>query len=263
MVLVHPELRADGGLLVRDRPAPGSQACPSTSRLASDVDSGDRLRRRPVPGRRRRRRGARLVQQGCSASPCGWCYADDPTRRPANLAFTGPDVPMAFADGYPLHLTTRGVAGRPERRGSRTGPMADQGPLPMVRFRPNLVVSGRRAVGRGRLAAAADRRRRLPLGQGLRRCAIPTTDPSTAVRVHEPTATLAEFRRWDGAVWFGMNLVPRHPGRDDPRRRRGRGAGVRGRPRRSAALVLGGQRGGAGRGRSRRPRSTRSRPRWR
>ena len=29
---------------------------------------------------------------------------------------------------------------------------------------------------------------------------------------HEPTRTLAEHRRWDGKVWFGINLIPEGPG---------------------------------------------------
>ena len=48
--------------------------------------------------------------------------------------------------------------------------------------------------------------------KGCDRCAIPTTDEETAVRGKEPTYTLAQHRRWDGAVWFGMNLVPLTPG---------------------------------------------------
>ena len=32
------------------------------------------------------------------------------------------------------------------------------------------------------------------------------------MRYKEPTYTLARHRRWDGAVWFAMNLVPETPG---------------------------------------------------
>jgi uncharacterized protein YcbX len=48
--------------------------------------------------------------------------------------------------------------------------------------------------------------------KGCARCAIPTTDHLSAFRYKEPTATLARHRSWDGAVWFGMNLVPQTPG---------------------------------------------------
>ena len=107
----------------------------------------------------------------------------------------------------------------------------------MVRFRPNLVVAGGTAW-------AEDGWRRLRIGdavfravKGCDRCAIPTTDEDTAVRRKEPTYTLARHRRWDGAVWFGMNLVPETPGRDPARRRRGRAARGGRRSRRPAALT--------------------------
>ena len=82
----------------------------------------------------------------------------------------------------------------------------------MVRFRPNLVVSGGEAW-------AEDGWRRLRIGEavfravkGCDRCVVAATDAETALRGKEPTATLARHRRWDGAVWFGMNLVPETPG---------------------------------------------------
>ena len=89
--------------------------------------------------------------------------------------------------------------------------MAAQGPLPMVRFRPNIVVAGAPAW-------ADDGWHRIRIGDGVyravkgcARCTIPTTDHETAERFKEPTATLARLRRWDGAVWFGTNLVCETP----------------------------------------------------
>jgi uncharacterized protein len=35
-----------------------------------------------------------------------------------------------------------------------------------------------------------------------------TIDPDTAKRGHEPLFALARHRRWDGKVWFGVNLIP-------------------------------------------------------
>jgi uncharacterized protein YcbX len=40
---------------------------------------------------------------------------------------------------------------------------------------------------------------------------LTTIDPDTAVKGKEPIATLARSRRWDGKVWFGMNLIPDLP----------------------------------------------------
>ena len=210
MVLLHPQLREDGGLLVRDTDRTDADE------LRVDVPSGADLV--PVSLFGNTPFLAALAEESAHAwfskavgEPVRLVHADDPSRRPANPDYAGPDVPMAFADGFPLHLTAEESLSDLNDR-IRQGPMADQGPLPMVRFRPNVVVSGAAAW-------AEDGWRRLRIGDGLyrsvkgcARCAIPTTDELTAERFKEPTATMARFRRWDGAVWFGTNLVCDTPG---------------------------------------------------
>ncbi len=48
---------------------------------------------------------------------------------------------MAFQDGYPVHVTTSASLDR-LNEWIAAGPRADEGNLPMIRFRPNVVVSG-------------------------------------------------------------------------------------------------------------------------
>jgi uncharacterized protein len=93
-----------------------------------------------------------------------------------------------------------------------TGPNAHEGPIPMARFRPSLVV-------RGAPAWAEDGWRRVRVGdavfravKGCDRCVMTVVDPDTAVTGKEPLATLARHRRWDGVPWFAMNLIPDTPG---------------------------------------------------
>jgi uncharacterized protein len=210
MLLVHPELRADGGLVVRDTSGSG------LGTLTVDVPPGDDLV--PVslfddPPFLAAVAAPEAHEWFSKAvgEPVRLVHAGDPSRRPANPAYAGPDVPMAFADGYPLHLASeQSLADLNDR--ILEGPMANQGPLRMVRFRPNVVVSGSPAW-------AEDGWRRLRIGEGVfrsvkgcARCTIPTTDEVTAERGKEPTATMARFRRWDGQVWFGTNLVCDTPG---------------------------------------------------
>lgn len=86
-------------------------------------------------------------------------------------------------------------------------------PLPMNRFRPNLVVRG------AETAFAEDTWKVIRIGDVLfdvvkpcARCAITTTDQATAERGKEPLRTLATFRQQERGVMFGQNVVHRGKG---------------------------------------------------
>ena len=201
LLLVRPELE-DGGLLVR---AEGRPDLHVTVPEVPDVKV-------TVFGR------APLA--ACQADPAAhaWfsellgvparlVYQDEPTRRRLNPDFGEPDDSAAFQDGYPLMMTTAASLAALNELIS-AGPRADEGPLPMIRFRPSVVVDGSAAWeedGWRRLRIGAARFR---VVKGCDRCVIPTTDPDTVARGKEPIATLAKHRRWDGATWFGMQLIP-------------------------------------------------------
>lgn len=207
LLLITPRLREDGGLevaapdrpaLIVARPTGGDQVMVTIFGRTpfATAAAGD---------------GAHQWFSVLLGEPVRLVYADDPRRRLANPAFAGPGVPMALGDGYPVLVTTE-VSLAALNHQIADGNRAAEGPLPMVRFRPNLVVSGGAAW-------TEDGWRRLRIGKavfravkGCDRCAIPATDAETALRGKEPTATLARHRRWNGAVWFGMNLVPETPG---------------------------------------------------
>lgn len=142
--------------------------------------------------------------------PARLVYLDDPTRRATNPARTLPTDRVSFADGYPLLLTTEASLAALNDY-IAAGPRASEGPLPMTRFRPSVVV-------RGGEAWAEDDWRVIRIGQvqfravkGCDRCVMTTLDPQTAAKGMEPIASLARHRRWDGKTWFGVNLVPDTP----------------------------------------------------
>ena len=106
---------------------------------------------------------------------------------------------VSFSDGYPLHLLSEeSLIDLNER-------MRD--PVPMNRFRPNLVVSGGGPYGE-------DGWRRIRIGQvefavvkPCARCTVITVDQSEGVAGREPLATLSGYRGAEGKVYFGQNLV--------------------------------------------------------
>lgn len=142
--------------------------------------------------------------------PVRLVYLDDPTRRPTNPAYSRAGDRVSFADGYPL-LATSAESLAALNEWILAGPLPEDGPLPMTRFRPSVVVAGAPAW-------AEDGWRRLRIGEvtfrvakGCDRCVFTTIDPDTAVKGKEPLVTLARQRRWDGKVWFGVNLIPDAP----------------------------------------------------
>ena len=206
LLLIRPRLRADGGLEVSAPDQDDLIVPPADGRVVDVTVFG----RTPF-GATEAGLEADAWFSKVLGEPVRLVYADDPNRRQANPEHAGPGVPMHFGDAYPLLLTTEASLATLNEL-IAAGPRADEGPLPMVRVRPNLVVAGS-------LPWAEDGWRRIRVGaaefrvvKGCDRCAIPTTDEQTAVRRKEPTYTLAQHRRWDGAVWFGMNLVPVTPG---------------------------------------------------
>ena len=138
-------------------------------------------------------------------------YLDDPQRRPTDPDFSEPDDRVNFADGFPLLLATEeSLAALNDELLSASD--VGREPLPMTRFRPNLVVAGFEPW-------AEDDWRRIRVGdavfrvvKGCARCVITTIDPTTAEREKEPIRSLARIRRWDGATWFAVNLIPDTPG---------------------------------------------------
>jgi uncharacterized protein YcbX len=144
-------------------------------------------------------------------APVRLVYLDDPTVRPVDPTYALAGDRVSLADGYPLLLTARESLDALNDLVAEGSGGAD-GPLSMIRFRPNLVVSGGPAW-------AEDDWRRVRIGDAdfrmakrCARCVFTTVDPNTAQRGKEPLRTLARHRRWDGKTWFGVNLIPDNPG---------------------------------------------------
>ncbi|MFE6775029.1 MOSC domain-containing protein [Streptomyces sp. NPDC057702] len=139
-------------------------------------------------------------------------HLDEPAwRRPINPRYARPGETVSLADSMPFLVTTTASLAALNSLIAQ-GDHAHEGPLPMNRFRPNVVVDGVEPW-------AEDGWHRLLIGdvafrvaKPSTRCVITTTDQRTAERGKEPLRTLARHHRLGNKVVFGQNLVPEHTG---------------------------------------------------
>jgi hypothetical protein len=140
--------------------------------------------------------------------PVRLVYLDDPTRREVDPQYGTPSDRVSFADGFPLLLTTAGSLEELNRW------LAEDGdpPVPMNRFRPNVVAEGTAPW-------AEDRWRRIRIGtvtfrvaKPCGRCQVTTIDQTTGQRGRQPLKMLGRRRRFGQALVFGQNMIPDAPG---------------------------------------------------
>lgn len=110
----------------------------------------------------------------------------------------------AFSDGFPLLLISQESL---DDLNSRLGD-----PLPMNRFRPNLVVSGLGPFGEDRVRTLRIGDVVIDLVKPCGRCVLTTVDQSLGVKGREPLRTLATYRTIDQEIQFGQNAIPRSLG---------------------------------------------------
>jgi uncharacterized protein YcbX len=124
-------------------------------------------------------------------------------RRPSDPQWTGGvETLNQFSDGFPWLLISQASL---DDLNSRL-----DSPLPMNRFRPNIVVSGLAPYGEDSVSEFVSDGVRLKPVKACARCAIPATDQDAGVRSgDEPMRTLKQYRynRMVQGVAFGQNLI--------------------------------------------------------
>ena len=136
---------------------------------------------------------------------------DPDEKRLADSLWTGDiQAETAFADGFPLLVANSASLDELNARLAARG----VAPVPMQRFRPNIVLSGLLAYDEDHLRditiSTPDGPVVLRLVKPCSRCSIPDVDPATAETSHAVGDTLAGYRadlRLNGAITFGMNAV--------------------------------------------------------
>jgi uncharacterized protein len=130
---------------------------------------------------------------------CRLVHMPNETARITDQRYTPDHSITSFSDAYPFLIIGQASL---DDLNSRLGE-----PLPMDRFRPNIVFTGGSPY-------QEDTMQTLVIGNitfhGVKlcaRCIIPTIDQATALKNKEPLKTLARYRFRDNKILFGQNLV--------------------------------------------------------
>jgi uncharacterized protein len=131
---------------------------------------------------------------------------DRSRQRMCNPAYAGESgAHTMFADGYPLLVIGQASLDDLNVRLAAKG----ASPLPMNRFRPNVVIVGLDAYAEDHLDTIESDGVTLQLVKPCVRCQVTTTDQASGRVGFEPLPTLSTYRRNDAlaGVTFGMNAV--------------------------------------------------------
>ena len=195
---------AAGGLHLR---APGRPSLTVGAPTAGETTPVRVFRHKPpVPARVAASAAEWLT--GLVGRPARLVWLGDPTARPVlHNGVEGDRV--SLADAYPLLLTSTSSLDAVNDWLVEGG---DE-PVPMSRFRPNVVVSGAQPWaedgwlgGRLRIGATAFR-----AVKPCDRCLVTTIDQDTGEAGKQPLRVLGKYRRLPDGLIFGLNLIPDLP----------------------------------------------------
>ncbi|MFI4939977.1 MAG: MOSC domain-containing protein [Burkholderiales bacterium] len=140
-------------------------------------------------------------------SPCRLARFHPHAKRVANRKWTGgAEVQTLFADGFPMLIISEASL---EDLNQKLLAEA-RAPLPMNRFRPNLVISGVDAFEEDYAALIQLGDAQLQPVKPCPRCPIPSIDQATGVIGPDPLDILQRYRAnptIEGGIAFGMNAI--------------------------------------------------------
>ncbi|WP_107767304.1 MOSC domain-containing protein [Nocardioides terrigena] len=142
-----------------------------------------------------------------------WC--DDPTRRRLNPEFSRPGDHTAYADGYPVTIASEASLRRLNDwivEGALSRGEEPPEPLPMARFRPNLVVDGDGPFAEDAWTRVTVGDVSFRVAKPTDRCVMTTIDLGSLTTGKEPIRTLARHRLVDHKTLFAVSLVPENTG---------------------------------------------------
>ncbi|WKN46312.1 MOSC domain-containing protein [Tunicatimonas pelagia] len=130
---------------------------------------------------------------------CTLVYMPDGSSRSATGRVSSREQLVSFADGYPALLIGQSSLDDLNNHFDE--------PVPMNRFRPNLVFIGGEAYEEDQWHEFTVGNAQCWAEKPCARCTVITIDQSTAKRGKEPLATLSKYRKQGNKVLFGQNIM--------------------------------------------------------
>lgn len=162
-----------------------------------------------------RSKGVQAVDQGEAAAEwfSDWLgtsvwlmhLAEGYIRRVSEKYAVNEDDHTGFADGYPILLASEESLADLNAR--------LETPIPMNRFRPNVVVKGCEPFAEDTWTRIRIGEIKMAIVKPCARCVVTTIDKETLEQNKEPLKTLASYRRRDSEAMFGQNVIPLNEGR--------------------------------------------------
>ena len=135
---------------------------------------------------------------------CRLVYMPDRSRRPVDARYTINNEITSLSDGYPLLMIGQASLDDVNSR------MAV--PLPMNRFRPNIVFSGGHPYEEDEMAHFTISEMDFYAVKPCARCVMTTINQDNGMAAKEPLKTLAAYRNRDNKIYFGQNILHRGAG---------------------------------------------------
>jgi uncharacterized protein YcbX len=136
---------------------------------------------------------------------CHLIIMDDDTKRLVDPGYALQGETVSFSDGFPYLIIGNASLNDLNERLDK--------PVPMDRFRPNLVIDTREAFIEDSLDIFSIGNAVFKRVKPCARCIVTTTDQTTGIRTKEPLHTLSNYRKHNNKVLFGQNLICRKEGK--------------------------------------------------
>ena len=135
---------------------------------------------------------------------CKLVYMPDVSKRKVDVGYALNNDITGFSDAFPVLMIGQASL---DDLNSRL-----EIPVPMNRFRPNIVFTGGLAFEEDTMQHFQINKNDFFAVKPCARCVVTTTDQETGITAKEPLKTLAAYRTGNNKVYFGQNILYKNEG---------------------------------------------------